>query len=61
MMAECLLRGMCNTNYGNKDLSPLGINQWGLLDRKTSLRYGNSPITDPITKMGLAHAFELVL
>ena len=26
--------------------------------KKTSLHNGNCPITDPITKMGVAHAFE---
>ena len=45
---------MCEPHYGNQDFSPLIT----LIIKKTPLSNGNSPNTDPITKMGLEHAFE---
>ena len=47
--------GMCEPHYGNQDFSPLIT----LIIKKTPLSNGNSPNnTDPITEMGLEHAFE---
>ena len=60
--------GKCKPNYGKQDFflhwaRPVGLH-WAmgfilLIIKKNPLRNKNSPITDPITKMGVAHAFEL--
>ena len=47
---------MCKPHYGNLDLQ-IPIGQWGYFT-VIPLQNGNSPITDPITKMGVEHAFE---
>ena len=49
---------MCKPYYGNQDFSPLA--NWvyfKVIVKKIPLHNENSPIMDPITKMGVAHAF----
>ena len=46
-------------NYGNQDFPPLNNGVYFMvIIKKNFLQNENSPITDPITKMGVAHAFE---
>ena len=51
--------GMCKPHYINQDFSPLYNAVYFIeIIKQNPLHNGNSPITDPITKIGVAHAFE---
>ena len=54
-----MTKGMRKLNYSNKDLSLWTNGDYFIrIIDKTQLCDGNSPIMDPIAKMGVAHAFE---
>ena len=53
---------MCKPHYSNQDFFPLANSVYFIvIIKKNTLHNGNSQITDPITKMGVAHAFEMYL
>ena len=54
--------GMCKPHYGKKVFSQSTNGVYFIvIIKKSQLRNGGVPITDPITEMGVAHAFQLGL
>ena len=56
---QTLSEGMCKTHYGKQNFSSFAFRVYFIvINTKTPLCNGNRPITDPITEIGVAHAFE---
>ena len=56
---EIWSKGICKTHYGQQNFSSFAFGVYFIvINKKIPLYNGNSPITDPITEIGVAHAFE---